>query len=231
MAFRKRNVAVNNAASPSGPAAVPGLVSRPQILPGTRPSSLGSHTVTSTGTSELDGLLGGHGGLTLGCSLLIGEHGTTDYSGAILRAYAAEGLLQGHQVHVIAAGKPWAQNLPGTSDGDSRRTSKASDAKAQEEKMKIAWRYENMERASSRSLPVRSISATTGGSQDETPFCHTFDLTRRLEPTPEHKMNHIAISSEREPLTTILTKLAASLASSPPSTYSYGQHASIAFPA
>ena len=49
-------------------------------------------TVTSTGTASLDGLLGGHSGLALGNSLLIEESGTTDFAGALLKYYAAEGI-------------------------------------------------------------------------------------------------------------------------------------------
>lgn len=155
MAFRKRNVPVNNAAATLGSTVNPGVSSRQQTLPGIRASSLGSTTVTSTGTDELDTLLGGHGGLSLGSSLLIGEHGTTDYAGALLRAYAAEGLLQGHHVHIVAVGKSWTQNLPGVA---TDRHSSKTDSKSQSEKMKIAWRYENMERASSRG---KSILAAT----------------------------------------------------------------------
>ena len=82
-------------------------------LPGVRPSTIDGRAVTSTGTSSFDDLLAGHGGLAVGCSLLIEENGTTDYAGALLKFYAAEGLLQGHHVHVVALPEQWGRELPG----------------------------------------------------------------------------------------------------------------------
>ena len=109
-------------------------------LPGVRPSTIEGRAVTSTGTSTLDALLAGHGGLALGCSLLIEENGTTDYAGALLKFYAAEGLLQGHYVHVVALPEQWGRELPGNVDSsEKQRTSPESS-----EKMKIAWRYESL---------------------------------------------------------------------------------------
>jgi hypothetical protein len=73
---------------------------------------------------------------------LIEESGTTDYAGALLRFYAAEGVVQGHKVHVVGMGEVWGRELPGISEdrGDEKRR----ESKERAEKMKIAWRYEGL---------------------------------------------------------------------------------------
>lgn len=142
MAFRKRNIGIGrspNFISNESPAA---------NVPGVRPSPLTSHPVTSTGTASLDGLLGGHSGLALGNSLLIEESGTTDFAGALLKYYAAEGICQGHVMHVVGLGEGWVRELPGKADEKSK--DKAAKSAADEEKMKIAWRYERLGQAGDR---------------------------------------------------------------------------------
>jgi elongator complex protein 4 len=137
MSFRKRNIALsNNTESASKPAS-----STPKVqIPGVRPSAIDGRPVTSTGTASLDALLAGHGGLALGCSLLIEENGATEYAGALLKFYAAEGVLQGHHVHVLGLPESWGRELPGT----ARESSKVKESGTSGEKMKIAWRYENL---------------------------------------------------------------------------------------
>ncbi|KAK4690113.1 elongator complex protein 4, partial [Lecanoromycetidae sp. Uapishka_2] len=137
MSFRKRNVGL------VGPSSEPrqGLSSVSQPEPtkasGVRPSPLDGRPTTSTGTQTLDDILAGHGGLALGNSLLIEENGTTDFAGALLRFYAAEGIAQGHQVHVVGFGEQWGRGLPGLTgavDGG-----KETSIDVDREKMKIAW--------------------------------------------------------------------------------------------
>jgi elongator complex protein 4 len=144
MAFRKRNVALARppsespaADAPSSPASDP---ARAAPTPGTRPSPIDGRLTTSTGTPSLDSILAGHAGLPLGNSLLIGESGTTDYAGALLRFYAAEGVVQGHRVHVVGVGEGWGRELPGIAEGRDKR----KEGKERAEKMKIAWRYEGL---------------------------------------------------------------------------------------
>ena len=109
-------------------------------LAGVRPSPLDGRPTTSTGTSSLDQLLAGHAGLALGTSLLIEENGTSDYAGALLRYYGAEGLVQGHHILVVGVPEQWGRTLPGLSvSGGSVHT-----AQAEADKMKIAWRYERL---------------------------------------------------------------------------------------
>jgi len=143
MAFRKRSIAADGSAS-----IAPLDGSTTSSTPGVRPSSLTSHPVTSTGTTSLDDLLGGHGGLALGSSLLVEESGTTDFAGALLRYYAAEGMCQGHVLHVVGVGDGWVRELPGVADEKGSR--KTTQSTSDEEKMKIAWRYEKLGQAGER---------------------------------------------------------------------------------
>jgi elongator complex protein 4 len=155
MSFRKRNVGISS----SGPRE---SITKSQVppLPGVRPSPLDGRPTTSTGTATLDNLLAGHAGLALGASLLIEESGATDYAGALLKLYAAEGLVQGQHVHVVGLPEQWARNLPGL----ARQGDKESQAGDVKDKMKIAWRYEGLGRfgeesktRGGRSIPVHSI--------------------------------------------------------------------------
>lgn len=144
MAFRKRNVALSRAPTSDDASNIP---SAPSVAPtapappGVRPSPIDGRPTTSTGTPSLDGILAGHAGLALGHSIIIGESGTTDYAGALLRFYAAEGVVQGHKVHVVGMGEFWGRELPGISEGT---VDKRKEGKERAEKMKIAWRYEGL---------------------------------------------------------------------------------------
>ncbi|KAI9883002.1 MAG: hypothetical protein M1823_005225 [Watsoniomyces obsoletus] len=156
MSFRKRNVAINpggsniqssgSPRSPTGnrvPIPRPGTSGNPISLlpPGLRPSPLDGRPTTSTGTSSLDERLAGHGGLALGTSLLLEENGTTDYASILLKNFAAEGLVQGHIVHIMGVGEQWARELPGCvgSEGGQQQDGGRPFKEPSSEKMKIAW--------------------------------------------------------------------------------------------
>lgn len=137
MSFRKRNVGITDGKRvPSGDPRVP---PSKQII-GVRPSAVDGRLVTSTGSASFDTLFAGHGGLPLGSSTLIEEDGTTDYAGALLRFYAAEGLVQGHHVYVVALPDSWGRDLPGL----VAESNKKSRENTSDERMKIAWRYERL---------------------------------------------------------------------------------------
>jgi elongator complex protein 4 len=136
MSFRKRNVGLSSGSPRNADTPLKSVVT---ALPGVRPSPLDGRPTTSTGTATLDGLLAGHAGLALGTSLLVEESGTTDYAGVLLRFYTAEGLVQGHRVHVVGLPEQWGRNLPGLAGSTEGGSSSAA-----QEKMKIAWRYENL---------------------------------------------------------------------------------------
>ncbi|KAI7976738.1 hypothetical protein EIK77_009969 [Talaromyces pinophilus] len=146
MSFRKRNVGIstgaNGAASPTTPALQPASVQANETLPGVRPSPDDGRPTTSTGARSLDNLLAGHAGLPLGKIILIEENGTTDFAGALLRYYAAEGVVQEHKVHVVGLGEQWGRTLPGLIGSADSLDEKVDRRK--EEKMKIAWRYERL---------------------------------------------------------------------------------------
>lgn len=139
MSFRKRNVVVSS----PGSAGLPIRQAEKVEVPGVRPSPLDGRLTTSTGTRSLDTLLAGHAGLPLGTSVLIEESGTTDFSGALLRYFAAEGVVQGHVVHVLGVGDAWARELPGI-QAEKKSSEKNTEQKIQADKMKIAWRYERL---------------------------------------------------------------------------------------
>ncbi|KAK3944827.1 Elongator complex protein 4 [Diplogelasinospora grovesii] len=181
MSFKKRNVVLSSPRAGPGLAAVESSPARPQqqqqqqqqqpqLAPGLRPSPLDGRLTTSTGTSSLDQLLAGHGGLPLGTCLLVEEQGTTDFSGVLLRYYAAEGLVQGHQVHTLCFPPEWRYQLPALATEDPKKKA-AQPAPPPEDKMKIAWRYEALGNAS---------GPTRGESSNGATFCHSFDLTKRL---------------------------------------------------
>lgn len=138
MSFRKRNVKVtagtnqdHNACDSQSP---------DSVSAGVRPSPLDGRVTISTGTPTLDSLLAGHSGLPLGTSLLLEENGTTDYAGALIRLYAAEGLVQGHSVHIVGLGDRWGRELPGLVEV----TEKERNSQKADDRMKIAWRYERL---------------------------------------------------------------------------------------
>lgn len=155
MSFRKRNVGLNSSSS-ALPAKInpvfkdthgelPASTSNANTLtPGLCPSSLDGRLVTSTGTPTLDNLLAGHGGLALGSSILLEEGGTTDFAGALLRYYAAEGVVQGHQVHVVGVDEHWGRQLPGLVGVAEGNREEERKTQPPNERMKIAWRYEGL---------------------------------------------------------------------------------------
>ena len=155
MSFRKRNVVI----STPGSGILPSRPAEKVEVAGVRPSPLDGRLTTSTGTKSLDALLAGHAGLPLGTSLLIEESGTTDFSGALLRYYAAEGVVQGHYVHALGVPDSWARELPGL-QVEKKASEKSSEQKLQSDKMKIAWRYERLGEFGKglRSLVTESIA-------------------------------------------------------------------------
>ncbi|KAI2277908.1 Elongator subunit elp4 [Ophidiomyces ophidiicola] len=182
MSFRRRNIGLSTGIPRGSSSSISSGQGEPTPL-GLRPSPVDGRQTTSTGTSTLDNLLAGHGGLALGTSLLIEENGTTDYAGALLRYYAAEGIVQEQHLHVIGFGPPWAATLPGLTGA-----SETADEKPKNERMKIAWRYERLGDFSAGIVPARAPApAVDRGPQSSTSplpapavFCHTFDLTKRL---------------------------------------------------
>ncbi|KAK7538122.1 paxneb superfamily protein-like protein [Phyllosticta citribraziliensis] len=228
MAFRKRNIGIGRT-PPGNESPVPVASAPPAVVPGIRPSPVDGRPTTSTGTPSLDGILAGHAGLAMGSCLLVEETGTTDFTGALLRYYAAEGVVQGHKLHVVGFGEPWGRQLPGlvgVADGEEE----SSGGSKTKEKMKIAWRYERLgefeaeKRIGGARGPVdRSASGTNLTSPDDAapPFCHKFDLAKRLEFPAGTSINYIPMPpphQQTSPFLPVLQNVARSLASTSPTT-------------
>ncbi|KAI9770624.1 MAG: hypothetical protein M1840_003216 [Geoglossum simile] len=234
MSFRKRNIGLSS--SSRAPQSSP--QSRPSP-PGTRPSPIDGRSTTSTGTPSLDALLAGHAGLALGTSILIEESGTTDFGGALLRYYAAEGIVQGHRVHLVGVGELWGRELPGLV-GVAGGEELEGAGKGRSERMKIAWRYERLGEfgsvAGSRAPPP-APSRTLAGSTPSTPpadgaptpqptaFCHMFDLTKRLDVPSRWPLSFLPVphpgtnpDPQTSPFASIIQALTTHLVNSPPDT-------------
>ncbi|KAF8861832.1 elongator complex protein 4 [Acephala macrosclerotiorum] len=190
MSFRKRAVVIGQSGSNSTPFS--STAANKTLPAGLRPSPLDGRLTTSTGTHSLDSLLAGHAGLALGTSLLIEEHGTTDFAGYLARYFAAEGVVQGHQVHVLGMHEGWGRELPGLGTGEK---SGGSREKVNDEKMKIAWRYERLgEFGSARERSAPRASGTSP-SLSTAVFCHDFDLSKKLVLPSPSPMKFIPIST------------------------------------
>lgn len=166
MSFRKRNIGLSTGADRTPTSNSPVLPQRANPLlpttPGVRPSPDDGRPTTSTGSPSLDNLLAGHGGLPLGKILLLEENGTTDFAGALLRYYAAEGVVQDQRIHVIGIPEQWSRTLPGLV-GPAHAADEKSD-KRKGERMKIAWRYERLGEFGAGVAGARGMSSdrTTG---------------------------------------------------------------------
>ncbi|KAI4150929.1 MAG: hypothetical protein LQ341_001013 [Variospora aurantia] len=227
MSFRKRNLALSGPSS-SYQKTEPEAFTNP--IPGVRPSPLDGRLTTSVGASSLDDLLG-HSGLALGNSLLIEENGTTEFSTTLLRYFAAEGVVQGHKVHIVGVGEPWARDLPGVSGTVGEDTARlGSRTGPGKERMKIAWRYERLGDfgaglASARAPPALLRNPTVDASSNTnqaapTAFCHAFDLTKRLRVTDPSLFNFIPVrqaSQLESPFQPILQSLKDHLTAAPKS--------------
>ncbi|KAF6813289.1 paxneb protein [Colletotrichum plurivorum] len=172
MSFRKKNVVLGLSTRGTGTEQAAQKPEAP-LSAGVRPSLLDGRLTISTGTASLDQLLAGHAGMPLGCNLLIEESGTTDFAGLLLKYYAAEGLVQGHQVHVLGPDESWRYELPGL--GKECRPSRKHPTGASSERMKIAWRYETLGGINNESGTDHRSVATTDS------FCHSFNLAKHLQ--------------------------------------------------
>ncbi|KAJ3564374.1 hypothetical protein NP233_g8331 [Leucocoprinus birnbaumii] len=127
---------------------------------GTRPSpASASTTITSTGIPSLDDILGG--GLPLSCSMLIlAPDLHSSYGSLVQKYFVAEGLACGHRVIVVDSdpeefvrdimwypkGYTATDSLKdgGSGGGNGADSDDEEQTKGQDQKIKIAWRYEQM---------------------------------------------------------------------------------------
>ncbi|KAL4919829.1 Elongator complex protein 4 [Aspergillus aurantiobrunneus] len=226
MSFRKRNIGLSTGTDrtpTSHSPAQPQRATPSSSTPGVRPSPDDGRPTTSTGSPSLDNLLAGHGGLPIGKILLLEENGTTDFAGALLRYYAAEGVVQDQKVHIIGMPEQWGRTLPGLL-GPAEAADEKSD-KRKGERMKIAWRYERLGEfgagvAGARATPSDQSTSTIDSGQAKQPaFCHAFDLTKRLTHPSISNITYIPLVPTNEPLlVSIQKKLQTTISSSPPHT-------------
>lgn len=112
-------------------------------IPGTRPSPYNSLPLLSLGLAPLDDLLGG--GLPLSSSLLLCQDHPTQYAALLVKFFVAQGLEAGQDVLVVeCAGEEGGGVAEGLMGVDGGEEEKKVGNKVEEEKMKIAFRYEKM---------------------------------------------------------------------------------------
>lgn len=174
---------------------------------GIRPSILTSQPTISTGSPDLDKILGHHG-IPLGNSLLLEESGTTDFASILLRCFASQGIIHNRlenqkdlNCHVVVVGlsADWLKELPGLYKGSSKDRKKAlvqsNESKvnvsnlsqsSQQRDLKIAWRYGLNKKAEEQNL-----------SEVNENYSSQFDITERLRPLPSaQEVSFVQLSND-----------------------------------
>ncbi|KAI9168411.1 Elongator subunit elp4 [Blastocladiella emersonii ATCC 22665] len=182
-------VSASSPAPTAPPAAAATTAPRPALPPGVKLSPHNALALLSTGVGSLDDLLGG--GLPLGTLLVIEEDRATGYAQLLLQYFIAQGIQHGHHVLVASADEDPSSLVAGApapvDPATASRTRKgaafeaaraaasvkegSSGAAAGEERMKIAWRYQNLPKIESRAEPPASTAAA---------YCGTLDITKKL---------------------------------------------------
>lgn len=179
------------------------------LLPGIKSCSFKSTTVTSSGCESLDNVFGIVGGIPMGSATLLEGSATTDYTSLLLRYFAAEGLLHGHHVHICAMPASWAKELPAVSS--TRVQAKPS----LNENLRIAWRYKSLGEHKGDIGPRATGQTATN---NDGPFCHMYDLTKRLTISETSKLSFVQIEDGLDPFRNMILELEKILQSSPSST-------------
>ena len=170
----------------------------PEPPSGTRVSSYNGSVLLSTGVASVDDILGG--GSPLGSIFLVEEDRDTSYAKLLLKYWIAQGLCCADQrVLVVSNGleqppEDIVSKLPFSQDAAAQHASTSTDAggagtddedealaAGAKESMKIAFRYESMKKFET-SVGKRSTSQST-----EAVYCSTYDLTKTLVLTEEHR--------------------------------------------
>ncbi|TPX64001.1 hypothetical protein SpCBS45565_g06190 [Spizellomyces sp. 'palustris'] len=154
-------------------------------IPGVRLSPhTGTHQ-TSTGIPSLDSLLAG--GLPLGTVTLLQEDQFTRYARLIASYFVAQGMVAGHAICFASAEEGIEEFMSGLMrvvEGPQPVDEEEADTPKRErvlgglrdvdgDRMRIAWRYQN--------LPILSTDKRGGSILAKTPYCATFDLTKRMD--------------------------------------------------
>ncbi|KAG8817295.1 hypothetical protein FRC17_011295 [Serendipita sp. 399] len=152
-----------------------------QPMRGTIPvSGAPSLLQVSTGIPSLDDLLGG--GLPLGQVLLVlAPDSHSSWGELVARYFIAQGLSSEHRL-VVSDHKPsrlvngcmWHPTSRGQVTLESESQEMDGIEQAQDDKVKIAWRYEQLKQ-------FRTTVENAGSRTDD--YCHTFDLASVVSPT------------------------------------------------
>ncbi|KAJ1549135.1 Elongator subunit elp4 [Cladochytrium tenue] len=169
--------------------------------PSTRVSAHNGTIMTSTGIATLDDVLGG--GMAVGTTLLLQEDAASSgYARLMLRYFLAQGVAAGHATCVVAsaADEPpvrilrevmapvGADDGGGGEGGDDGEDGAAEAAggrtealgrtmgglRADEERMRIAWRYQNQGKFGA--VPSARAAAVRGSGT----YCFKFDITKAV---------------------------------------------------
>ncbi|KAJ7706472.1 Elongator complex protein 4 [Mycena rosella] len=122
--------------------------------------------VVSTGVPSLDDILGG--GLPLSCSLVLTAPDLhSEYAELVQKYFVAQGLAS-HQRVCVVGSVVWVNDcmwLPAGASADPDEPAPS------DEKIKIAWRYEQMKQFQT------TVASPSSAAEDA---CRTFDLTTRI---------------------------------------------------
>lgn len=194
--------------------------------PGVRPSSITSQATVSTGSADLDKILG-HQGLPLGSSLLVEENGTTDFASVLMKSFASQGIVHNRldpknsntHVIVLSSNNSWAKELPGVYKGSSRDIKK-NRVLENEKKISVQNLLDTTEKPNIRpkvddkkdndlriawryGLNDAAKKQQVANLDNETykDFNHQFDITSRLTPSPNaNEITFIPLSSSFKPV-------------------------------
>ncbi|KAJ3279450.1 Elongator subunit elp4 [Borealophlyctis nickersoniae] len=184
------------------------------LPPATRISAHNGQVLVSTGVPSLDDVLGG--GIPVGSLLLLKEDRYTGYAHLLLKYFVTQGIVSGHAVCLASADEnpeETVRGLMGVVEGtaaagaEEEAEEDGEDLGAQlggaasrrmlgalrrpgleEDRMKIAWRYEGLPRFSSTlsrgAAPGVVPGLKKGGdTAPQIPYCNVFDLTKRISPS------------------------------------------------
>ncbi|KAK4055495.1 Elongator subunit elp4 [Microbotryomycetes sp. JL201] len=162
-------------------------------IAGTRPSPYNSLTLLSTGLSALDDILGG--GLPLSTAMILQADDVTTYGDMLLKFWVAQGLESNHECVVVGSSLDilgphelinTLMDVDGgssTNDSDvaaAHEDDDSSEKSAQQDKLKIAFRYEGMKQHAT------TVSSPTPIKDTDT-YCSLFDLTSTRHLTAQDK--------------------------------------------
>ncbi|KAI8059135.1 Elongator complex protein 4 [Gongronella butleri] len=181
MSFRKRNAD-----------------QQPKLPSGSKLSAYNGQLLVSTGVPSLDDILGG--GLPVGTVLLIKEDRATTYAQLLLKYFVAQGIASKQHCALVSKDEDpmemarqlmWLASSDADMDDDDENVKTKSSA--DNDRMKIAWRYAHLKKFDTTvkqapPSPAPSATPSTGDASKDAkeqpaPYCSMFDLTKRIPET------------------------------------------------